>query len=169
MGSTKGITLLLKQSILGLRTSYSRFPVFAPVALLILPPIFADAFFWGISIMSWSNLGLEISLLPTTKDNLSTVNVATSWSGEQKHASSKPWLLEITTHCDCGTQDTWSMRLLVECAKRLTKMLAFLDWSLLHSAAPSEFLHSEQRLLPRETRFRQALGGQDHSQSSVQG
>lgn len=34
--------------------------------------------------MSWSNLGLEISLLPTTKDNLSTVNVATSWSGEPK-------------------------------------------------------------------------------------
>lgn len=87
--------------------------------------------------MSWSNLGLEISLLPTTKDNLSTVNAATSWSGEPKTCFEQAMVClklqrtviavrRIRETCGC-----WWV-----CQKTYRKMLAFLDWSLLHSAAP---------------------------------
>ena len=44
------------------------------------------AFFWGMSAISFSNLGLETSLVPTTSDNLSTVQRS---SGQTNKTSSK--------------------------------------------------------------------------------
>ena len=171
MGSTKGILNSAYETATNSRffcTSHS-FSRICPC--LLLPPILVNAFFWGISIMSCSNLGLETSLLPTTKDNLSTVNVATCWSGN------KLWLqyAGYVKHAAAGgvskdLPQSGCLIYLPMCHVSIDHVgfCRSITATFSCSSAPRT-LHCKKRLLPRQTRFRQALGGQDHSQSSVQG
>ena len=56
--------------------------------------------------MSCSNLGLETSLLPTTKDNLRLSTLLRVEAVNKNMLQANHGLVETTTNCDYSTQDT---------------------------------------------------------------